>query len=222
MRYVLSSDVPNAASAPGMMVRAPAIKSQPGGLYIRKPYVSFTYKVPLTCSRTGGGSGGFAGGGAGVGCAAAAGAGDFAATTGGAFFAAFGAADADEDVVAGALATADALAAGAGAVAGLLGGAAVDPAGGGVELFVIATGVAGGAEAAGDAEDGGALVEVGAFGGSAGAGALEFVTTGVGAGAAAVSVLAGLGDATGFSVAGSDFFSPSGFPSPSDMLMLTT
>jgi hypothetical protein len=38
----------------------------------------------------------------------------------------------------------------------------------------------------------------------------------------AVSVLAGLGDATDLSVAGSGFFSLSGFADASDMLMVAT
>src|ERR1700730_7565972 len=107
IRYVFSSDVPNAASAPGMIARAPAIKSHPGGLYMRKAYVSFTYWLPFTSSRTGGGAAGFAGGGGAAGAGAVTlavgfatdGLGHFEAGTASAVFAPFGGVEAAELVV---------------------------------------------------------------------------------------------------------------------------
>src|ERR1700730_46982 len=190
MRYVRSSDVPNAASAPGMMARAPAIRSHPGGLYMRKPYVSFTYKLPLTSSRTGGGAAGFAGDGAGA--VAVAGVGDFAATTAGAILAGVGAGEFAGGVVEAALG-ADEFAglAVAAAVAGVVG----------LLLAGIAVGAAGGAEAAGDAEAATIGVEMLA-------GALLAVgVVAAGEGAAVLSFFTGFGGAAVFSAAGSVFFS---------------
>lgn len=202
MRYVRSSDVPNAASAPGMMPRAPAIRSHPGGLYMRKPYVSFTYKLPLTSSRTGGGAAGFAGDGAGA--VGVAGVGDFAATTAGAFFGGGGAGELAGGVVEAALGSDEfagcaVAAAVAGVVGHLLAGIAVGAAGGG-------------AEAAGDAEV--------ATGAETLAGALLAVAAGEGA--AVVSFFTGFGGATVFSAAGSGFFSLPEFAGASDMMMVAT
>lgn len=160
---------------------------------MRNPYVSFTYWFPLTSSRTGGGPAGFAGAGAG----AATVAGDFAAATSGAFFVVLGAAEVDEGVVeaavvAGALAEFAVVTVDAGAVAGLLG--------------IVAVG----------AEDAGGVFADSFFAVFAG------LAAAAGAGATAVSVLAGFGGATGFSAAGSGFFSLSDFAGASDMLMVAT
>jgi hypothetical protein len=211
-----------------MRARAPAIKSQPGGLYMRKPYVSFTYKLPLTSSCTGGGPAGFAG--AVTVAGAGTGAGHFVAATGGAFFAAFGAAGAVAGVMEGAPVVG--TAADADVVAGLLAGAAAGALVAGVEALVVDTDAAGGTAATGGTEEfvvsffavfTGSAVVGGLDTGAGDAGALLALDTGAaGADATAVSVLAGFGGATGFSVVGSGFFSLSGFAGASDMLIETT
>lgn len=238
MRYVLSSEVPNAANAPGMIARAPAIKSQPGGLYMRNPYVSFTYWLPLTSSCTGGGPAGFAGAGAAAGAGAvtlkavfaAAGLGHFEAGTAGAFFAVLGAADAAEFVVAGALA-AGALAEFAGPavdavdVADLLEVGAVA----GAALLAVGTEAADGAEFT-TAVEALAVSFFAVFAGSAGGEELAAVSDdagtllalAAGADVAFVSVLAGFGGATGFSAAGSDFVSLLEFAGAFDIVMVAT
>jgi len=169
--------------------------------------VSFTYWLPLTSSRTGGGPAGFAGGGEGAGVVATAR--DFAAATGGAFFAALGVVEVA--VLAGALAEFAVAGVDAGAVAGLPG------------VVVVGAEVAGAAEAL-------AVSFFAVFAGSAGAASLDSAVTDANAllalaaraGVVAVSVVAGFSDAAGFSVAGSDFFSLPGFAGASDMLMVTT
>jgi hypothetical protein len=168
---------------------------------MRKPYVSFTYKFPLTSSRTGDGAAGFAGDGAGA--AAVAGVGDFAATTAGAILVGVGAAEMAGGVVE--------AAPGADEFAGLAVAAAVVGVVG-LLLAGIAAGAAGGAEAAGDAEA--------ATGVEALTGALLAVAAGEGA--AVVSFFTAFGGATVLSPAGSIFFSVPEFAGESDMVMVAT
>jgi hypothetical protein len=180
---------------------------------MRKPYVSFTYKLPLTSSRTVGGAGGFAGGGAG--------AGDFATTTGGGFFVALGAGVfaggvVDAVLAAGALVELAVTAEFAGVVGHLVAGVAVGGGVGGVELFA-ATEFAGGAEVGGGTEaagDAGAATDPGIL--------LAVATGGADAGATVGSAFTGFGGATDFSVAGSGFFSLLEFAAASDMVIVAT
>jgi hypothetical protein len=221
-----------------MIARAPAIKSHPGGLYMRKAYVSFTYWLPFTSSRTGGGAAGFAGGGGAAGAGAVTlavgfatdGLGHFEAGTASAVFAPFGGVEAAELVVAGALA--------AGTLAEFA-GAAADPDGVTDLLEVGAVAAAGllavGAEAAEGAElaTGAEALAVSffvVFAGSAGGEELPAVSgdTGAllalaaGAGVTTASVLADFGGVTGRSAAGSDFFSLAVLDGASDMVMVAT
>ena len=140
----------------------------------------------------------------------------FATAAGGAFFVVLGAAEA----AAGGADTAPApvaliefalAAVDAGAVAGLLGVVAIDPeaADGAdaltVSFFAVFTGSTGIAGLDPVATDAGALLAVGA-----------------GADVTVVSVFPGFGGATGFSAAGSGFFSLSDFAGASDILMVAT
>jgi len=140
----------------------------------------------------------------------------FAAAAGGAFFVVLGAAEAaaggaDTAPAAVALVEFELAAVDAGAVAGLLGVVAIDPeaANGAdaltVSFFAVFTGSAGIAGLDPVVADAGALLAVGAA-----------------ADVTAVSVLPGFGGATGFSAAGSGFFSLSDFADASDMLMMAT